>query len=315
MSLHAEPVISRRTLLQASAVSAIPFLLRTRQAAAEPLTGPIDAHVHIWTDDMSAYPLAPGYSTESVKPSRFLPEDLFTACRPEGVNRIVLIQMNFYEYDNRYMLDAIRKFPHVFRGVGIIDESLPTATQTMRELLPAGVTGFRLYATRKNAETWETSTAMQALWKCGAETRQAMCLLANPDALPSIRRLVEKFPETPVVIDHFARLGVTGTIDPAELDNLCGLAHFPNVFVKTSAFYALGKKHPPYTDLGPMVRRLRDAYGAERLMWASDCPYQVQAPHSYAESISLIRDRLDFLSAAEKSWILTRTAEKVFWGT
>ena len=25
-----------------------------------------------------------------------------------------------------------------------------------------------------------------------------------------------------------------------------------------------------------MIRRLRDAFGAERLMWATDCPYQVQ---------------------------------------
>ena len=35
----------------------------------------------------------------------------------------------------------------------------------------------------------------------------------------------------------------------------------------------------PYTDLAPMIRELGDAYGAERLMWATDCPFQVMKGH------------------------------------
>ena len=83
--------------------------------------------------------------------------------------------------------------------------------------------------------------------------------------------------------------------------------------MKLSAFYALGKKKPPYTDLAPMIRHLRDTFGAQRLMWASDCPYQVEPGHSYAESIALIRDRLEFLSSQEKDFILRGTADKVFF--
>jgi predicted TIM-barrel fold metal-dependent hydrolase len=83
--------------------------------------------------------------------------------------------------------------------------------------------------------------------------------------------------------------------------------------VKTSAFYALGKKQAPYLDLGPMIRECRDHFGAQRLMWASDCPFQVDPGHNYHDSIALIRDRLDFLSADDKEWMLRRTAEKVFW--
>jgi predicted TIM-barrel fold metal-dependent hydrolase len=155
---------------------------------------------------------------------------------------------------------------------------------------------------------------MKDMWEYGAETGVAMCLLANPDALPAVLRMCKQFPKTRVVVDHFARIGMTGAIEPTDLDNLCRLAEFENTFVKTSAFYALGKKQAPYMDLGPMVRKLRDTFGAERLMWASDCPYQVQKGHTYADSIALIRDRLDFLSAADKDWMLRKTAEKVFFG-
>ena len=99
----------------------------------------------------------------------------------------------------------------------------------------------------------------------------------------------------------------------SDLDNLCRLADFEQTYVKTSAFYALGAKKAPYTDLGPMIRKLRDTYGASRLMWASDCPFQVEKGHTYANSIALIRDRLDFLTAEDKQWMLRKTAEKVFF--
>ena len=59
----------------------------------------IDAHVHVWTPDTTKYPLAPGYTKESMKPPSFTPEELFAYCRPEGVERIVLIQMSFYGFD------------------------------------------------------------------------------------------------------------------------------------------------------------------------------------------------------------------------
>jgi predicted TIM-barrel fold metal-dependent hydrolase len=84
--------------------------------------------------------------------------------------------------------------------------------------------------------------------------------------------------------------------------------------VKISAFYALGKKQPPYTDLAPMIRRMRDAFGADRLLWASDCPYQVGPGHEYAAAIRLVREGLDFLSDQEKAAILHDTAERVFFG-
>jgi predicted TIM-barrel fold metal-dependent hydrolase len=62
-----------------------------------------------------------------------------------------------------------------------------------------------------------------------------------------------------------------------------------------------------------MIRRLVDAFGPQRLMWASDCPFQVQGEHTYESSIALIRDQIDFLSETDKQWLLRKTAEKVFF--
>ena len=275
--------------------------------------GHIDAHVHVWTPDTERYPLAAGFTQESMMPASFTPEELFAHCRPQGVNRIVLIQMSFYKFDNSYMLDMMRAHEGTFSGVALVDETDNEFRDVMRHLNGEGVRGIRLYTDKEKAEKWSESENMKGMWSYAADIGFSMCLLANPDALPAVERMCKAYPKTRVVIDHFARIGMKGSVQQSDLDNLCRLADHPHTFVKTSAFYALGAKKAPYTDLGPLIRRLRDVYGAQRLMWASDCPFQVVGGHTYADSIALIRDRLDFLSADDKAWMLGKTAEKVFF--
>ena len=81
--------------------------------------------------------------------------------------------------------------------------------------------------------------------------------------------------------------------------------------VKASAVYALGAKKPPYLDMGPLIRRVRDAFGPQRVMWASDCPFQVDPGHNYHDSIALIRVRLDFLTESARAWRLPGPAATV----
>jgi predicted TIM-barrel fold metal-dependent hydrolase len=277
-----------------------------------PERGFIDAHVHVWTPDVERYPLAAGFRKEEMKPASFTPEELFQHARPNGVTRITLIQMSFYGYDNSYMLDSMKKHPGVFSGVAVIDENDRPA-ERMAELQKEGVRGFRIRPGERKPDQWLAGDGMQAMWRKGAETGLNMCCLIDAVFLPSVDRMCREHSETPVVIDHFARIGVDGTIRKSDLDNLCSLAKHKNVTVKVSAFYALGKKEDPYLDLIPMIRQVFDAYGPERLMWASDGPFQVVPPHTYQPSIDLVRLRCDFLSESDREWLLRKTAERVFF--
>jgi predicted TIM-barrel fold metal-dependent hydrolase len=308
-------MISRREWLQGVAAGGAAVAAGAVPAAVpEPLAGGlVDAHVHVWAPDLVAYPLAEGFARADMQPPSFTADELLALCRPLGVARVVLIQMSFYGFDNRYLLDSMARHPGTFGGVAIVDHASPGVVARMRELAARGVRGFRLYTSREKAATWEQDAGMKAMWTCGADDGLAMCLLADPDALPIIERMCTAFPKTPVVIDHFARIGMRGAVDRGELDRLLGLAKFPQVHVKTSAFYALGKKAPPYDDLGGMIRELRDAYGAQRLMWATDCPYQAAEGHGYAASLALVRERLDFLSVDDRKAMLRDTATRLFF--
>lgn len=282
-------------------------------ARADAAGGFVDAHVHVWTPHVDRYPLASASAVGDMVPPSFTDTELLAICRPLGVARVVLIQMSFYGFDNSYMLDCMERHPGVFGGVAIVDHDAAGLPTTMRHLAGRGVRGFRLYASRAHAEAWHESPGLGRMWSLGADEGLAMCLLADPDALPAIDRMCTAHPRTPVVIDHFARIGMSGAMDPAALDSLCALSRHPHVHVKTSAFYALGLKRPPYDDLAGMIRRLRDAFGARRLMWATDSPYQLAAGQGYEPSLGLIRDRCVFLADAERAEILGGTAARLFF--
>lgn len=320
---------TRRTFLAAGVAAAgAVALAQARGVRAEPAVKPktagdpkvkesegwIDAHSHIWTREVEKFPLAPGRTVADLDPPSFTDDELMAVARPLGVRRVVLIQHHIYHgWDNAYLIDAAKRHPDRFRVVGMIDDTAADPAEAMRRLLKQRVTGFRITPRIRGQEKWLTGEGMAAMWKCAAETRQPMCCLIDPSDLPAVDRMCREFPDTPVVIDHFARIGADGMIRDADVAALCGLAKHKHTTVKVSAFYALGKKKPPYDDLVPMIRRLYEAYGAKRLMWASDAPYQLQNGNSYADSVALVRDGLGFLSAEDRQWLTRKTAEAVFF--
>jgi len=306
--------LSRREF-GAIAVAGAATLATTSQAMATEQNKPgwIDAHVHVWTPDVKRYPLDKNFTIKSMQPKSFTPQQLFAHCKPSGVERIVLIQMSFYRYDNSYMLDTIAKYPGIFSGVGIVDHHQKDVACKMKQLAVKGVRGFRIHSHGDDAKNWVNDQGMANLWKAARKQNLAICPLINPQDVQYIDTLCQKFPGTKVVIDHFARIGVSGKFEQGPLDALCKLARFPTTHVKTSAFYALGKKKAPYLDLIPLIKRLVEAYGPKRLMWASDCPYQVQGGYTYDPAIALIRDRIDFLSEADKQEMLRGTAQRLFF--
>ncbi len=302
--------ISRRSFLVTSTAALTGCELLQRHSAGNH----IDAHVHVWTPDVDQYPLARGYVVSDMRPPSFTPQQLFAHCRPEGVKRIVLIQMSYYQFDNSYMLDVMREHPGTFSGVAIVDENAPDVAETMTKLVKQGVRGFRINAgANKNLSAWLSSPGMTTLWKTAAELKASVCPLINPDTLPLIDKMCEWYPDTSVVIDHFARIGMGGKFNETDITALLRLARHRKTHVKASAYYALGAKKAPYLDMAPLIRRVRDTFGPQRVMWASDCPFQVDPGHNYHDSIALIRDRLDFLTPSDKQWLLRGTADKVFF--
>lgn len=251
----------------------------------------IDAHIHIIPD--------------------YTAEQHLALSRPEGVSRTVLIQMSASKFDNSYMLTAVKAHPGVFSAVAIADVESPDLEQTVIQLRREGARGFRI--TAKPDQPWTQWTGMGKLWTIAGKQKMAVCPLINPDAFPWVASMCEKHRDTTVVIDHLGRIGASGRITDEQVRSLCALAKHPQVHVKVSAFYALGAKRAPYSDLAPMIRQVFETYGPRRLMWGSDAPYQTHTPHTYKASVDFVRS-LAFVGKDDMQWLTHRTAERVFFG-
>lgn len=149
--------------------------------------------------------------------------------------------------------------------------------------------------------------------------------------LTRVADLAAKYPRLKIVLDH---LGLSQPpLDEAEqppfksLPQLLQLAEQPNLYVKLCGLPALSQQPYPYPDLTPHLRAIVDAFGADRLMWASDTTRfagriglgRFQNPrtigeypgkHTYAESLHFIRDH-GALTTAEKKAILGGTVRRV----
>jgi len=210
------------------------------------------------------------------------------------------------------MLDMIKLYPEVFVGTAVIDPQAEPVKR-MRELAPKGVRAFRILPKLTKAEKWLEPEGYAAMFVEGAKANQAMSCLINPADLPELDRMCTKYPDTPVIIDHLCRIGGDGTIREADVTALCAMAKHKRVMVKIGAFYAFGEKKPPYADLVPLVKSVLKAFGVERCMWETDCPFQVGPGHTYQDSVDFVIKKLDFLTADDRDWLMRRTAEEFFF--
>jgi predicted TIM-barrel fold metal-dependent hydrolase len=284
--------------------------------------GVVDAHVHIWTSDTEKYPLAPGFRKEDLWYPSFSSEELLAHARPAGVRRINLVQMTWYGLDHTYILDVIAKDPRQFCGTGIVpamtDVSGPGPDNTMVALSKGRIFAFRVRgnSTRPplpDMPRWMDHPGYDKMFAAGAKHNLALSFLMGPADLPEVDRMCSRFPDTPVIIDHFCLIGRKGVFAEEEIQALSRMARHKRVMLKFGGFYALGAKQPPYLDMLPLIRRLVDAFGPHRCMWESDAPMQTKAPQTYEAAVAVIRDHADFLSASDRHQILTKTAEDFFF--
>jgi L-fuconolactonase len=129
---------------------------------------------------------------------------------------------------------------------------------------------------------------------------------------PTLTNYVRKFDSVQFIIDHVG-MGVERAALPNQLqttiDQLVAYSKYPNVAVKWGHAPRLSREPFPYGDLLVQLRRVIDAFGAKRLMWASDFTVTVDH-HTYAESLFCLRCA-DSLSENDKEWILGRTAREI----
>lgn len=223
-------------------------------------------------------------------------------------------------------MSASLRYPDRFSYVVRLDRRDPDLENFMRAVAAEpGARGFRVLATWSADEVAALARgAFDELFDVAQDIGLPVWVFV-PGHVELLPGYLGKFPRLQFVLDHLG-IGMprhppgrsaaeeARTTDPAYFAQVLKLAEYPNLAVKLShAPMLLRAGAYPFEAVRPYLRQAIEAFGVERLMWASDAT--IMPHYAWADLLNYLR--LDpELSDEEKAWLLGRTARKVFsWPT
>ncbi|ORA08345.1 amidohydrolase family protein [Mycobacterium arosiense] len=141
-----------------------------------------------------------------------------------------------------------------------------------------------------------------------------------PGYVELLEPYARRYPDLTFVIDHCGmefpgipldrpQPKMRAAQDVGYFDQVLRMAELPNVALKWShAQDCFGVATFPYDALRPLLRRAIEAFGADRLLWASD--KSVMAGHTWSDLLDCIRNDRE-LSRDEREWILGGSARRI----
>lgn len=257
----------------------------------------VDAQVHMWIAGKASAHHSRG------RPDPFTVEHLQAEMRNAGVDCAVLAPPSWDPNGNGPSLAAAKAHPERFAVTGEIDwQGAPDPDRIHNWCREPGMVGLRLnFNTAEKQARLATGTA-DWIWQ-SAQDADVPVMLLIPGAVPHVGEIARRFPGLRVCVDH---LGIPrGAKDHAafaHLPQLLELARFPNISVKSGGTPAYSSIDAyPYPSLHGYLRQVFDAFGPERIFWASDL---TRLSSDYREVVTLYTEGLSWLSAADQHLIM-----------
>ncbi|MGI4813882.1 MAG: amidohydrolase family protein [Janthinobacterium lividum] len=201
---------------------------------------------------------------------------------------------------------ASMRHPERFSYLLRIDRADPELDSLMR-LLKAAPHGRALRLEVRTEEEVRAFKAGECNTFFAAAQRHGLpvFILSLPGNVSLLTPYVEAFPDLLFIIDHCGM-----PKDLANFDEVLRLGSYANTALKwchAPRFFNITEY--PFNALSPHLGRARDAFGRERIMWASDFT-AIRSGHSWAESLFYLRHNPS-LSESDKAWILGGTVRKL----
>jgi len=212
--------------------------------------------------------------------------------------------------------------PERFSFLVRIDPLDPELESVMRVVgSTPGARAFRLQPVWTPADAAAFAAgSYEALFDLAQHIGLPVCVFI-PGYVELLELYLKKYPKVKMVIDHCG-LGFSFlppvrprsehdfAASPAYFSRVLALAQYPNLALKWShAQDRFGVQTYPYEGLRPYLRQAIAAFGAHRVIWASD--KTVIPGHGWPNLLNYLRDDPE-LSQDEKEWVLGGSARKIF---
>lgn len=274
----------------------------------------IDIHPHIIAPDTKRYPLSPLGGEQSgwsqTRPVSF--EQLIAAMDEAGVDQAAIVHSSTtYGYDNSYVADAVALQPKRFTGVFSVDVLAPDAPEKIRYWVGRKLTGLRLFttgSTMPGQAGWLEDPRLLPAWETAGKLGLSICVQMTPAAMPQLEKLLQRYPDIPVVIDHLMKPPIEDGPPYAGANFLFALARYGNVYLKLTTRNVVDARKGKATP-ETFFPRLVKEFGASRIAWGSNYP---ASEGTLSAFVKQAKEALASLTAEDQEWIFHRTAEKLY---
>jgi L-fuconolactonase len=279
----------------------------------------VDAHVHVFlsaADDprRTADQLAP--------PERQAPvEQLEQQMARAGVDGAVLVPLG---PEDDYVSGIVAQQPHRYAAIAVADDHTRDPGR-VGERLARGFSGLRMFGLpgvpedaggAGNAPPW-----FPILERLAADG-MVLWLYPRAEHLAAVETVARRLPDLRILLNHtgFTQAGirrdaqgrprVDSPVPQPHEAKVLALARYPHVSVMLSGAYGFSSDDYPYPDVGEVVIRVAEAFGIDRLAWASDFPWIVDDP-GYRACLDLVDHHLPGLSQAERAGVLGENIRRI----
>jgi predicted TIM-barrel fold metal-dependent hydrolase len=268
----------------------------------------VDTHLHCFAgaDD----PRFPYHERAPYRPeTAATPEHLLDCMNGAGVDYAIVVHPEPYQDDHRYLEHCLKVGGNRLKGTCLFFADRPGSIDGLEPLvkrLPGQIVAARVHAYAPERLPPFGRPELRTLWKRAADLGLAMQLHFEPRYAPGFEPLIREFKDTTVIIDHMGR-PFQGT--PEEHDVVVGWSRHPNTILKIASVPP--KTSYPHRDIGPVIRKLSDAYGPERMIYGGGFGADA-TPDSYRAYREQVAEHLAHLPQRERQMILGGTAARLF---
>ena len=283
----------------------------------------VDGHLHLFKALSDEYPRAIFDVMAPPERSEAAPR-LLEAMDDAGVDRAVFCALSPHD---RFLAEVLDQYRGKFAGVAVHDFEDPDPLSTLRGRIDAGIGGVRFYGLEgepgSDPESLAVFPVLAAMRDAGMKAwfygpaDQVALLDGCLDLLPGLRVVLNHLGFLPNMhlelrVDDDRRPRFDMPLPPPGLEIVEALAaKHSSVHVHLSGHYAFSGAPYPYRDLQETTDRIYAAFGAERMLMASDWPWIRENP-GYPETLGVVDQLLGGISAAERDMIRGGTAMSLF---
>lgn len=297
--------MNRRAFLGSvvASVSALPSFAAEAKARRPVI---VDTHTHCFAGKSDArFPYHPRGTYQPEQPTS--PEFLLKLMDGAGVDFGIVVHPEPYQDDHRFLEHCLAVGKGRLKGTLLVFSDRPGSMEKLAELakrLP--VVAARIHAYQPDRLPPFGKPELRQLWKLASDHGLAIQLHFEPRHAAGFEPLIREFKQTRVIVDHLGR-PFQGTA--AEHDRVVRWADFSNVVMKVSALPAPDAKEA--AELPAVIRKLADAYGADRLIYGGGFEEKATAESYRAERERTAR-LLGFLQPIARAKVLGGNATRLF---